>query len=76
MNDKFPFTSLVLKIADVITALVFAFGCLLSFYLISKNLEVIGVAALFLTLVLGVICKVIIESVQVILEIEKNTRKD
>ncbi len=76
MDSKFPVTTTLLRIQEILTAIIAGIGGLLGLYAMSELNAFIGISIIVGTAVVVVFNLFIAELLKIFLHIEKNTRKD
>ncbi len=76
MDSKFPVTTTLLRIQEILTAIIAGIGGLLGLYAMSELNAFIGISIIVGTAVVVVFNLFLAELLKIFLHIEKNTRKD
>lgn len=76
MNSKFPVTTTLLKVQEILTAIVAAIGGLLGVYAMAELNAFVGISIIAATAVIVIFNLFLAELLKIFLEIERNTRKD
>ena len=76
MDSKFPVTTTLLRIQEILTAIIAGIGGLLGLYAMSELNAFIGISIIVGTAVVVIFNLFLAELLKIFLHIEKNTRKD
>ena len=76
MDSKSPVTTTLLRIQEIITAIIAGIGGLLGLYAMSELNAFIGISIIVGTAVVVIFNLFLAELLKIFLHIEKNTRKD
>jgi hypothetical protein len=76
MDSKFPVTTTLLKVQDVLTTIVGIIGGAMGLYAMAELSAFIGIIIIAATAVIVIFNLFLSELLKIFLHIEKNTRKD